>query len=355
MSLSSRTGQVVFLQNGGSTSCYLMASIGDLFQNYAGSADAPTDIYPDFAQVQPTVSAIFTSSKQASGYVTPNAVDWSFNGTAITFNDDGVSTNTFGGETGHFKRVVPAEGKNDYYGLQIVKNLVKAAGAAPCRIQAAGSFVESAGSRTVRGDVTIPITLRVGDSNKVTIRPADSNYATIQVKGGSCKLKAVAVVGNSEVTAGLSYEWGLLQGDGNWQTLEETGAVLTVTGDMVNTSAIVRVLVKQNGKLFGQDEATVLDLSDPYDILPNPTPSDETISDDDVNRTTVVYRPKLVQRGSTTAVNESMKFFMVFTDAEGNVLNTATASTAGKEFTCTLAMCKQVGNAGPTYLITTEV
>lgn len=354
MSVASATGQIVYLQNGGTISAYPMANIGDLYQNYGGTSDAPTDIYPDFTQVQPILSMVYSSSKQATGIINPNNIDWKFNGTALTFGANGLSTNTFGGETGHFKKVVPEAGKNDYYGLQIVKNLVKASGAAPCKIEASATFVQGAGSQTINTVVNIPITQRIGDSNIVNIRAADTNFFSIREKGGSCKLKAVAVRGNSEVTSGLGYQWRQLNGDGTWKTLAETGSTLTVTEAMVDTAAIFQCIVTQNGTTFGKDEATVVDLSDPYAILPNPTPADETITDDDASRTTVVYHPKLVKRGETAEVNAQMKFFMVFTDAAGNILNTASASTAAREFTATLAMCKQAGNAGPTYLITTE-
>ena len=98
------------------------------------------------------------------------------------------------------------------------------------------------------------------------------------------------------------------------------------------------------------DVQTVIDASDPFDILPNPNPENETIEQG--SGSSVTYTPILVKRGSTTKYKD-MKFFFVFTDSAGNILNPDTAKVASYSGTVTEAMCEQAsGNVA--VVITTE-
>ena len=102
MSLASATGQVIFSQKGGVYMPAIQCNQGDLYQEYMGEASAPTNIAPDFASLKPVLSFILTSSRVAEGLVVPSSMKWYFNDVEIKFSGN-VSTNTFGGETGHFK------------------------------------------------------------------------------------------------------------------------------------------------------------------------------------------------------------------------------------------------------------
>ena len=85
--------------------------------------------------MKPTLSFLLTSSRVAEGVVVPSSIKWYFNDVLISFTSN-VSTNTFGGETGHFKFIPYKAGTTNYYGLQIVKNLVKASSGASCSVKA---------------------------------------------------------------------------------------------------------------------------------------------------------------------------------------------------------------------------
>ena len=102
MSLASATGQVIFSQKGGVYMPSIQCNQGDLYQEYMGEASAPTNIAPDFVSLKPVLSFILTSSRVAEGLVVPSSMKWYFNDVEIKFSGN-VSTNTFGGETGHFK------------------------------------------------------------------------------------------------------------------------------------------------------------------------------------------------------------------------------------------------------------
>jgi len=92
-----------------------------------------------------------------------------------------------------------------------------------------------------------------------------------------------------------------------------------------------------------------MDASDPFDLILNPTPEDETIRE---SGDTVVYKPILVKRGSTTKYKD-MTFYFVFMDSAGVILNPSTSGTAATSGTCTWDMCQQAGG-NVAWTITTK-
>lgn len=349
MSVASKVGQVVFSQKSGIYMPAIMCDKGDLYQEYDGAASAPSNIAPDFPTLKPTLSYILTSSRVVEGVVVPTSVKWYFNDVEILFSGN-VSTNTFGGETGHFKFIPYQAGVNDYYGLQIVKNLVKASAGASCTIKAVSVFTVGNVSDESQFVYSIPITKGVGNQKVVTIASGDNKYFAIREKGGSVILTAVARMGAAELIVNLTYKWYQMV-NGAWQLIAgQTGRELTVNDSMVDTNGVFKVEVSQNGNLIGIDTQTVMDLSDPYDILLNPVPEDETIVAGSGG--SVVYTPILVKRGTTTKAKETL-FRFSFMDSAGVVLNPSTANVPAASGTCTEAMCQQAGG-NVAWVITTE-
>lgn len=348
MSIASKVGQVTFSQKSGVYMAAILCDKGDLYQEYDGDSSAPTNIAPDFTTLKPTLSFLLTSSRVAEGIVVPSSIKWYFNDVLINFTSN-VSTNTFGGETGHFKFVPYAAGTTNYYGLQVVKNLVKASAGASCTIKGVATVTVGNVSDEIQWVYPIPITKGVGNQKVVTIMAGDDKYFAIREKGGSVILSAVARLGASELTAGLSYKWYRMINNA-WNLISgQTGKNLTVTDSMVDTTGIFKVEVYQDSTLIGLDTQTVIDLSDPYDIITNPTPEDETISK---AGDTVVYRPILVKRGETTKAKD-MTFYFVFMDSAGVILNPSTANTPSASDTCTYEMCQQAGG-NVAWTITTK-
>lgn len=348
MSDASKTGQVIFTQKAGVYMPAIMCDKGDLYQEYQGESSAPTNISPDFATLKPILSYLLTSSRSAEGIVVPSSMKWFFNGVLLMFTNN-VSTNTFGGETGHFKFIPYVAGTTNYYGLQLVKNLVKASSGASCNIKAEATVTVGNTSDTIGGTYPIPITKGVGNQKHVTIAAGDNKYFALRTKGDSCILTAIARMGTDELTSGLTYKWYKLV-NGTWSVLsDQTGKNLTVTDTMVDTTGMFKVEVYQSSTLIGLDTQTVMDLSDPYDIITNPVPEDETIS---AQGDTVVYTPMLVKRGQTTKAKD-MTFYFTFMDSAGVILNPSTASVAAAKGTCTYDMCQQAGG-NVAWTITTK-
>lgn len=358
MSIASAVGQIVFSQKSGVYMPMIQSEQGDLYQEYVGTADTPTNIAPDFAALKPLLSFIVTSSRVAEGLVTPEAIRWFFNDVELTFSGN-TSTNTFGGETGHFQFVDYTE--SGYYGLRIVKNLVKASGSASCIIRAEADVIVGNTSDTVQFVYTIPITKGVGIQQRVTIVAGDKNIFTLTEKNTSCLLKAVTRLGSDEITTGLTYKW-YRQSDGAWVEQNVTTQTLTVTNDMVDTSGVFMVEVYQNGNLIGQDIQTVVDASDPYDIIvgsvkTNETSgstvqNDETISD---IKDVITYTPRVVKRGTATTPSgmTDMKFYFVFMNSVGIIMNAGDYNTPLASKSVDYEMCSNAGG-NLTYTITTE-
>lgn len=348
MSDATKVGQVVFTQKAGIYMPAIMCDKGDLYQEYQGDSSAPIGISPDFAALKPILSYLLTSSRSAEGIVVPSSMKWFFNGVLLNFTNN-VSTNTFGGETGHFKFIPYAAGTTNYYGLQIVKNLVKASSGASCNIKAEATVTVGNVSDTIQSIYPIPITKGVGNQKHVTIAAGDSKYFALRTKGDSCILTAIARMGADELTSGLTYKWYKMV-SGAWSILSgQTSKNLTVTDSMVDTTGMFKVEVFQSSTLIGLDTQTVMDLSDPYDIITNPVPEDETISRPGE---TVVYTPILVKRGETTKAKD-MTFYFAFMDSAGVILNPSTANVAAKSGTCTYDMCQQAGG-NVAWTITTK-
>lgn len=341
MSMASKTGTIIFVKNSGTYTATLQSDKGDLYQMYDGTEAAPTGIIPDFAANHPTIAAVFTNSLSATGTVRPNSLTWNFNGTPLVFDNQGVSTNQFNGETGHFKRIDPAVNSNDYFRLQVLKNLVKAAGGASSTIQAVAIVATGATSVTLNAVLPVSISKKTGASIKVMIQAGDDKYFTIQDKNSSCLLKAVAQSNGVGITTGLTQKWRKLT-DGKWVDIAgATGPTLTVTNDMVDTNGQFQVEVYQDSQSIGTDVQSVTDLSDPYDIIPNPS-ADEIVEGSNKD---VTFTPVLVKRGSSQKVKD-MTWFFSFFDSAGNLLNPATSGTASATGTLTYAMAQQAD--GPT-------
>lgn len=331
MSTASYVGTVKFSKRLGVYMPSLVSDKGDLYQEFGGTPEAPVDVAPHFPDLLPVLSFVCTSSRVAEGLVVPKEMSWHFNDMPLAFSAAGVSTTTLGGETGHFELVPYVSGTNNYYGLRIRKNLVKASYGASCVIRAEAYVVIGNTGDTIQATYNIPITKAVGNQVRVTIASGDTKAFTIRDKDDSCLLKAVARQGSDEITTGLGYKWYTSR-NGAWAELGVTSQTLEVTEEMVKTAGVFMVEVYQGDQLIGSDTQSVMDVSDPYDIIPNPTPDDETVSDPD---DTVTYAPQLVKRSDPQNAVEGAAFTMMFYDSAGNEL------TPSKAMTCDYGMCDQ--------------
>lgn len=336
MSVASTSRTIKFISKAGTYTAAIMSPSGDLYQDYEGTTNDVTAIYPNFETLQPILYFVCTSSRVAEGVANPDGMEYYFNGTKITFSG-GVSTGTF---AGYFKTVAPS-GDQLYYGLQIVKNIAALAGYAPAVIKMVATISYGTQSDTIQASYTIPIQQATGSSYRVTIAAGDTKNFVITTKGGSCILKAMAYQSGNALSKDLTYVWEKMGATG-WETITgATAQTLTVSGDDINTYAEYRVHVSRAGAEIGSDIQSVMDTSDPYDIDPHPSPEDEAITEDTTGNGEVTYTPVVVTRGTSSKALDT-QFYFVLKDAAGVYLN-SDRTTPKSSQTVTRAHCVQAG------------
>lgn len=336
MSSASTTRTIKFISKAGTYAAVIMSPDGDIYQEWEGSTNQVTSIYPNFEKTQPKLYFVCTSSRVAEGVATPDAINYYFNGTKIEFSGD-TSTGTF---AGMFKKIFPG-GDNLYYGLQIVKNIAEAAGYAPAVIKMVATVSYGTQTDQIEASYSIPIQQATGNGIRVTIVSPDGKNFVINEKGGSCQLKAMAYQKGSELTANLSYVWEKIS-EGDWVTISATTQTITVQDADINAYGEYRVTVKRgNDEELGKDIQGVMDASDPLQIEPHPVPEDETITEDESGNGEVTYTPVVVKRGTNMQAMETT-FYFVVRDAVGNLLNPGSIMDKTSE-TVTREQCRQAG------------
>lgn len=347
MSSASATRTIKFISKAGTYFATIMCPDGDIYQEWEGTINDDTNVYPNFAVKKPTLYFVCTSSRVAEGIATPDSIDYYFNGTKITFSGD-TSTGTF---AGLFKKVVPS-GDNLYYGLQILNNIAAASGYAPATIKMVAKVSYGTQSDDIQADYTIPIQQATGTSYRVTIAAGDTKNFVITEKGGSVILKAMAYQAGAEITKNLTYIWEKMGASG-WQILAgKTAQTLTVADGDIDTYGEYRVTVFRDGAEIGKDIQGVMDASDPFEIDPHPTPEDECIEEDASGNGQVVYAPVVVKRGTNTKALNTL-FFFVLKDAAGNYLNSQSDRQTAKA-TCTVTRADCIQASGDVSLTITS-
>lgn len=336
MSVASTSRTIKFISKAGTYTAVIMSPTGDLYQEYEGTVNDVTNVYPDFSVLKPILYFVCTSSRVAEGVADPDSMEYYFNGEKINFSG-GVSTGTF---AGYFKTLAPS-GDQLYYGLQILKNIADLAGYAPAVIKMVATISYGTQSDQIQASYTIPIQQATGSSYRVTIMAGDTKNFVITTKGGNCVLKAMAYQSGQALSKDLTYVWEKMEATG-WATITGvTSQTLTVNGADINTYGEYRVHVLRAGTEIGTDIQSVMDASDPYDIDPHPSPEDEAITEDTSGNGEVTYTPQVVTRGTGTKALDA-QFYFVLKDAAGVYLN-SDRDTPKTSQIVTRAHCMQAG------------
>ena len=336
MSVASTSRTIKFISKAGTYTAVIMSPTGDLYQEYEGTVNNVTNVYPDFSVLKPVLYFVCTSSRVAEGVADPDSMEYYFNGKKINFSD-GVSTGTF---AGYFKTLAPS-GDQLYYGLQILKNIADLAGYAPAVIKMVATISYGTQSDQIQASYTIPIQQATGSSYRVTIMAGDTKNFVITTKGGNCILKAMAYQSSQALSKDLTYVWEKMEATG-WATITgATSQTLTVNGADINTYGEYRVHVLRAGTEIGTDIQSVMDASDPYDIDPHPSPEDEAITEDTSGNGEVTYTPQVVTRGTGTKALDT-QFYFVLKDAAGVYLNSDRDTPKASQIV-TRAHCMQAG------------
>lgn len=357
MSSATKSVTIKFVSKIGCYTAIIQSPSGDLYQEYEGSTTNNPNITPDFSQTKPALYFVCTSSRVAEGISTPVSMRYYFNDTEIVFDSAGKSSGVFAG----LFEIIRPDTQQLYWGLRIVKNLAATSGYAPITIKMVGKIQARSQQTDITDDLTasydIPVGPYTGSANRVTIQSKDGKWFTLRSSSDTCQLTAFASRSSKEVTQGLTYKWyRAVATAAGWEEISgSTSKTLTVKAADVDCTRDYKVEVYEDGKLFGYDFQTVIDSSDPYDIDPCPVPSDGTIDEDTDSNGQVVYTPKLVVRGKTTAIDTT--FYFTLKSASGVVLNTEASRSPTKEaksFTVTRADCFNGGYSDLSLTITSK-
>lgn len=293
---------------------YLICSKGDLWQNYEGSASKPSGVTPDFSITKPLLSLVVMSSR-VSGSEIPDEVKFYINDVligTITKNATGYTktANTAAAYTAVFDLLDPTENAGTY-GLRIKGNLVALTNGESGQIRAVFKVSEGTAFAELQTSCPFMISEVIENSSMVVIEAGDNNNFQITGDVQSVKLAAKYYKGLSEITTGITFRWykqefGANPGLGalaNWEEIVgQTGSVLTVSADDVDTSQIymVHVLDSTGTTVLGQDTQTVYDASDIFEIVRSRNPEDGQVhkKGDSVEVTCTLYR-----RNSATPYN----------------------------------------------------
>lgn len=322
------------LKRGGTETILLVSDVGDIIQDIIGINEGGAAIVaPDFtvAANQPSIYPVITVSIK-DGVIVPADVKWYYNAAEITFNASDVSTGAF---AGIFQKITRQS--DGMPGLKIIKNLASFTNRDNDTIGFDGAIDAGGFSRRISKDYTILIQERAGDVRVGTISYPDEKNGVIHSQNDSVKLKVNLRQGAYVIPiTDYTVKWKKLVGE-RWEVLkneagvEVTGHTITVTAGMVNSYQLIMVeFYDKNGQLITTDTAPVTDASDPLVIIPNPTPADETLINDD---DTVKYAPKVVSRSDISIAFTGWTFSYALVDPAGKIFRTGSGST----FTVTVA------------------
>lgn len=340
----------------GAYSAMMMSDTGDLFQMYSGSASSPNFVYPTYSTSNPaTLRLTVVNARNTSAVdLTSKTVVYYCCGVQLAFNSSGACTTTTNG----FNNIFRLNGKN----LQVIGSLCGVAGGAGFNIQAKVMMGTTSNADYVVANCPVEIGPYVsGSSTKVTIAPGDSKNFTITANGGSVILTARIFEKGAWVSnyTNYNFKWEQFTG-GSWVSIG-SAQTLTVSDSMVDTYSLFRVTVTTKaGGQVGSDTQTVLDASDPYDILVSAKKSengttetattDFTLEDTLPDAAYINFTPTMVRRGSTTSIGGT------FTSApiiSGDGVKVGSATKSGNDFKVTVATLRALQGVGEYQVIFT--
>lgn len=382
MAKASAVGQITVVSNGTTYNALLQCSIGDIVQSYEGNISSPTKVSPDYeasGATKPILMFMLFSAEKGNGNALSNIdnskVSWAINQTVnLTFNESGISTNVWGGQSGHFQKttfVVTGDGGKsvEVPALKILKNLVSINDGSSFTITAKCIAPVLNSSVELSDTYQVIITTASDVTKKVSIAADDTHPFTILTKDGTCRV--VALIDGAE-TNDTSYKcvWKLFR-NGAWETKTSVNGKpnrLDISEADVDSFGIVKVEVTKDGSSYGTDIQTISDASDPYTIYANPKEVvktsggvDTDIAPDDYTKgeaaaetfrvgdgRTIRYKPIL--KPESTNKDKSQTYLMYLYDNSGNEIHSFT--TPARHFDVESDMITP--HAGCTYIIQTS-
>lgn len=306
-------------------------------------------ISPSFATNKPCIYPVIRSSLTAAR-ISPltTGYTWSYNGTVITFDVNGLSIAMGTLAAGTFK----SEWKTvDGFGvptLTILKEIASASNIDSDTLIFTGE-VNTGFKTTVSGSIEIAVEQTDGEAVLAYI--SINNGGVIDDAVASLTAKAHLLIGGVEKTSGVSFLWYKMvvaAGQDGWVSTGKTSQSITLTASDIASSELYKCVVTYNGKT-AEDVIEVVDETDVLIIYPNPTDGSGNTVAEELNangRTQIVYVPKVCKRGTGELVSGFI-FNYLLTNSSGSEI---ASQDGGSSFTVTLNHA-QSANGNLTLLI----
>lgn len=224
---------------------------------------------PDFATLadnkKPTVVTILRDVSSGA-VLTPQTLTFKYNGVALTFGSDGLSTNS--GMVGFFKKIdgySATIGSQGYSlpALRVMKNLVPISGYDNDRISVSGT-IEMGGQSISFQELSTAVIIQESTGNAYDVVISDNKGSALTQAGESLNAVAAVYKDGIEVTdyTGFTFQWVKLlgTGDSNWGT----SRTQEITTNDIDNVLKLRCDVKLNGSLVASGFTQITDFSDPY-------------------------------------------------------------------------------------------
>ena len=258
--------QLIALMDGTTINGFLRVEGSPLVQRYnAGTAQFVPDFEAMAENLRPTVVPILRDSATGAVLV-PQTVEWSYNGLALTFGADGLSTNS--GMEGVFKKIdshAATIGSQTYQlpALRVMKNLVPLSGYDNDRIALSGT-IEAGGQQIAFNELGTEVTIQEATGNQYDVMVTNAKGSALTADGESLTETAHVYKDGVEVTdlAGYSFSWNAVTAGGD--KLLGTAQTQAISTADVDNVLKVRCDVYRDGTKMASGFDEVTDFSDPY-------------------------------------------------------------------------------------------
>ncbi len=286
---------------------------------------------PDWTEVvnQPTIYPVVKSSLTDSRVAPDSGSEvWTYNGTTISFDANGLSLVLGSIPAGTFKKESKAiDGDTIVPTLTILKNLVSVSNI-NADVIGFSAICNTGFASAISASIDIRIEQVDGDPYRGFINVNDGGV--IDDNTSNLTLTANLLKGGAACAETITYKWYKASGN-SWNLLANTTKEITITGNDISNNELYKVEFLISSTVVAQAVLPVSDERDLLIIVPNPDGSEELSS----ARPVITYYPFVCKRGDTSQTPITGYTFLYTLT---NSAYTSIASESGESFAVLYAM-----------------
>lgn len=273
MATANGSFEIVAVMDGTSINGDLQVDRMPLIQRYNDSGLYVPDYEAAAEDERPAVVPVLTNIAAGNAWTEPQTLTWKYNGIALTFGGDNLSTNE--GMEGVFKRDTAYSKSYDgstyvTEALIVMKNLVPISGYDNDRISVSGT-VEVNGCQVEFNDLSTDVVIlkSTGETTAVGITFVDDvSDLTNNVREITAVANVYGPSGPVSDLSGYSFSWKKETAEGDAALSQGTGTGQTqlITGDDVDSYALIKCAVSKDGSQIAAAHVEVRDNADPVNV-----------------------------------------------------------------------------------------